>query len=75
MTPARWRFLSRRSSRASIPTCRSPTSSPWTSASASRRSTQSFDATLLLAFAGLSLLLAGVGLFGVLSYIVAQRTT
>jgi predicted permease len=34
-----------------------------------------FDATLLLAFAGLSLLLAGVGLFGVLSYIVAQRTT
>jgi predicted permease len=35
----------------------------------------SFDATLLTAFAALSLLLAGVGLFGVLSYIVAQRTT
>ena len=35
----------------------------------------SFDATLVLAFAGISLLLAGVGLFGVLSYIVAQRTT
>jgi predicted permease len=35
----------------------------------------SFDATLLAAFAGLSLLLAGVGLFGVLSYIVAQRTS
>jgi predicted permease len=34
----------------------------------------SFDATLLAMFAGLSLLLAAVGLFGVLSYIVAQRT-
>lgn len=35
----------------------------------------SFDATLLLAFAVLSLTLATVGMFGVLSYIVAQRTT
>ncbi len=35
----------------------------------------SFDATLLAMFGGLSLLLAAVGLFGVLSYIVAQRTT
>jgi len=34
----------------------------------------SFDATLLLVFAVLSLVLAAVGLFGVLSYIVAQRT-
>lgn len=32
-----------------------------------------FDATILMVFAGLSLLLAAVGLFGVLSYIVAQR--
>ncbi len=36
---------------------------------------QSFDTTLLVAFASLSLVLAAVGLFGVLSYIVAQRTT
>jgi putative ABC transport system permease protein len=35
----------------------------------------SFDATLVLAFAVLSLVLAAGGLFGVLSYIVAQRTT
>jgi hypothetical protein len=35
----------------------------------------SFDAFLLAAFAGMSLLLAAVGLFGVLSYIVVQRTS
>ena len=36
---------------------------------------QSFNATLLVVFATLSLVLAAVGLFGVMSYIVAQRTT
>ncbi len=36
---------------------------------------QSFNATLLTAFAALSLLLAAVGLFGVMSYLAAQRTT
>jgi predicted permease len=34
---------------------------------------QNLSATLVLAFAGLSLLLAGVGLYGVLSYLVTQR--
>ena len=35
---------------------------------------QSFNTTLLVAFATLSLILAAVGLFGVMSYVAAQRT-
>jgi predicted permease len=35
----------------------------------------SFEATLLACFAALSLILAAVGLFGVLSFLVTQRTT
>jgi ABC-type antimicrobial peptide transport system permease subunit len=36
---------------------------------------QSFNAALLVAFAAMSLVLSAVGLFGVMSYIAAQRTT
>jgi predicted permease len=36
---------------------------------------QSFNTTLLVGFATLSLVLAAVGLFGVMSYIAVQRTT